>query len=542
MPDIKVALVHAGEREERTVTTGTKAWELFQDDASIVAARVAGELRDLAHELADGDDVEGVAIDSPDGRDILRHSTAHVLAQAVQDLYPDAKLGIGPPIENGFYYDFDVEVPFHPEDLEKIETRMRKIVKENQRFSRRPVSDAEAIDELQHEPYKVELIGLKGSGQAEDAAEGASVEVGAGELTIYDNINRKGEVAWSDLCRGPHLPTTKRIPAFKLMRSAAAYWRGDEKNRQLQRIYGTAWETKEALEEHLHHLEEAERRDHRRLGRELDLFSFPDEIGSGLAVFHPKGGVLRKEMEDYSRRRHVEEGYEFVNSPHITKAQLFEVSGHLDWYADGMYPPMHLDEVADDRGNVTKAGQDYYLKPMNCPFHCLIFRARGRSYRELPLRLFEFGAVYRYEKSGVVHGLTRVRGLTMDDAHIYVTRDQMHAELTRTPAVRPRPAQGLRPRRLLPRAVHEGPREVRRLRRARGTRRPRPCSRWPTTPASSWCRTRAGRRSTAPRSRCRPRTRSDAPGRCPPCSSTSTCPSGSASSTPPPTGRASGRS
>ena len=432
MPDIKVVLVHAGEREERAVTTGTKAWELFQDDASIVAARVAGQLRDLAHELADGDDVEGVAIDSPDGRDILRHSTAHVLAQAVQDLYPDAKLGIGPPIENGFYYDFDVAVPFHPGDLEKIETRMRKIIKENQRFSRRPVSDAAALDELQDEPYKIELIGLKGAGDVAEAAEGASVEVGAGELTIYDNINRKGEVAWSDLCRGPHLPTTKRIPAFKLMRSAAAYWRGDEKNQQLQRIYGTAWETKEALEEHLHRIEEAERRDHRRLGRELDLFSFPDEIGSGLAVFHPKGGVLRKEMEDYSRRRHVEEGYEFVNSPHITKAQLFEVSGHLDWYADGMYPPMHLDEVADDRGNVTKAGQDYYLKPMNCPFHCLIFRARGRSYRELPLRLFEFGAVYRYEKSGVVHGLTRVRGLTMDDAHIYVTRDQMHAELTRT--------------------------------------------------------------------------------------------------------------
>ena len=432
MPDIKVVLVHAGEREERAVTTGTKAWELFQDDSSIVAARVAGQLRDLAHELADGDDVEGVAIDSPDGRDILRHSTAHVLAQAVQDLHPEAKLGIGPPIENGFYYDFDVAVPFHPGDLEKIETRMRKIIKENQRFSRRPVSDAAALDELQDEPYKIELIGLKGAGDVAEAAEGASVEVGAGELTIYDNINRKGEVAWSDLCRGPHLPTTKRIPAFKLMRSAAAYWRGDEKNQQLQRIYGTAWETKEALEEHLHRIEEAERRDHRRLGRELDLFSFPDEIGSGLAVFHPKGGVLRKEMEDYSRRRHVEEGYEFVNSPHITKAQLFEVSGHLDWYADGMYPPMHLDEVADDRGNVTKAGQDYYLKPMNCPFHCLIFRARGRSYRELPLRLFEFGAVYRYEKSGVVHGLTRVRGLTMDDAHIYVTRDQMHAELTRT--------------------------------------------------------------------------------------------------------------
>jgi threonyl-tRNA synthetase len=429
VPEIKVALVHAGEREERTVTTGTRAWELFQDDPSIVAARVAGELRDLAHELADGDDVEGVAIDSPHGRDILRHSTAHVLAQAVQDLFPDAKLGIGPPIENGFYYDFDVEVPFHPEDLEKIETRMRKIIKENQRFSRRPVSDAEAIDELQHEPYKVELIGLKGSGQAEGAAEGAGVEVGAGELTIYDNINRKGEVAWSDLCRGPHLPTTKRIPAFKLMRSAAAYWRGDEKNKQLQRIYGTAWETKEALDEHLHNIEEAERRDHRRLGRELDLYSFPDEIGSGLAVFHPKGGVLRKEMEDYSRRRHVEAGYEFVYSPHITKKELFETSGHLDWYAEGMYPPMHLDEVADDRGNVTKAAQAYYLKPMNCPFHCLIYRARGRSYRELPLRLFEFGSVYRYEKSGVVHGLTRVRGMTQDDAHIFCTVEQLDAEI-----------------------------------------------------------------------------------------------------------------
>ncbi|MGH3306861.1 MAG: threonine--tRNA ligase, partial [Nocardioides sp.] len=310
MPDIKVALVHAGEREERTVTTGTKAWELYKDDASIVAARVAGELRDLAHELADGDDVEGVAIDSADGRDILRHSTAHVLAQAVQDLFPEAKLGIGPPIENGFYYDFDVEVPFHPEDIEKVETRMRKIVKENQRFSRRPVSDAEAIDELQHEPYKIELIGLKGAGDVGEAAEGASVEVGAGELTIYDNINRKGEVAWSDLCRGPHLPTTKRIPAFKLMRTAAAYWRGDEKNRQLQRIYGTAWESKEALDKHLELLEEAQRRDHRKLGVELDLFSFPDEIGSGLAVFHPKGGIVRNELESYSRAKHIEAGYQ----------------------------------------------------------------------------------------------------------------------------------------------------------------------------------------------------------------------------------------
>ncbi|HET7193599.1 MAG TPA: threonine--tRNA ligase [Nocardioides sp.] len=417
MPDIKVALVHAGEREERTVTTGTRAWELFQDDPTVVAARVAGELRDLAHELADGDDVEGVALDSSDGRDILRHSTAHVLAQAVQDLFPDAKLGIGPPIENGFYYDFDVEVPFHPEDLEKIESRMRKIVKENQRFSRRPVSDAEAIDELQHEPYKIELIGLKGGGHVGEAAEGASVEVGAGELTIYDNINRKGEVAWSDLCRGPHLPTTKRIPAFKLMRSAAAYWRGDEKNRQLQRIYGTAWETKEALEEHLHHLEEAERRDHRKLGRDLDLFSFPDELGSGLVVFHPKGGVIKRVMEDYVRQRHIEEGFEYVGTPHISKEGLFHTSGHLPYFADTMFPPMHFE------------GAKYYLKAMNCPMHNLIFRSRGRSYRELPLRLFEFGAVYRFERSGVVHGLTRVRGMTQDDSHSYCTPEQAGDEI-----------------------------------------------------------------------------------------------------------------
>ncbi|MDP3889716.1 threonine--tRNA ligase [Nocardioides sp.] len=429
MPDIQVALVHADAREERAVTPGTRAWELFADEPAVIAARVNDELRDLAHELADGDTVEAVAIDSADGRDILRHSTAHVMAQAVQDLFPDAKLGIGPPVENGFYYDFDVATPFVPEDLAKIETRMRKIIKEGQKFARRVVSDAEAISELAGEPYKLELVGLKGSadrgdGSADEIAEGAGAEVGAGELTMYDNLNRKGEVAWKDLCRGPHLPTTKRIPAFKLMRSAAAYWRGDEKNKQLQRIYGTAWESKEALEEHLHRLEEAERRDHRKLGRELDLFSFPDEIGSGLAVFHPKGGVLRMAMEDYSRRRHVESGYEFVYTPHITKGQLFETSGHLDWYADGMYPPIQLDAVGD------KPGVDYYLKPMNCPMHNLIFRERGRSYRELPLRLFEFGTVYRYEKSGVVHGMTRARGFTQDDAHIYCTRDQMKDELT----------------------------------------------------------------------------------------------------------------
>ncbi len=431
MSEIQVAVVSAAERAERSVTPGTKAWELFTEDPSVIAARVNGELRDLAHELAEGDEVVGVTVESADGRDILRHSTAHVMAQAVQELFPDAKLGIGPPVTDGFYYDFDVAEPFVPADLEKIETRMRKIIKEGQKFSRRPVSDDEARAELSEEPYKLELIGLKGAG-AEEAGEGASVEVGAGELTIYDNLKRDGSLAWKDLCRGPHLPTTKRIPAFKLMRSAAAYWRGNEKNNQLQRIYGTAWESKEALEEHLHRLEEAQRRDHRRLGSELDLFSFPDEIGSGLAVFHPKGGVLRKEMEDYSRRRHVESGYEFVYSPHITKGQLFETSGHLQWYAEGMYPPMHMDEARDHQGKVTKPGQDYYLKPMNCPFHCLIFRSRGRSYRELPLRLFEFGSVYRYEKSGVVHGLTRVRGMTQDDAHIYASRDQLHSELTST--------------------------------------------------------------------------------------------------------------
>jgi threonyl-tRNA synthetase len=421
MSDLKIALVHAGEREERAVTTGTKAWEPFQEQPDFIAARVNGALKDLSYELQDGDEVEGVAIESPDGHDILRHSTAHVMAQAVQDLYPDARLGIGPPIRDGFYYDFDVETPFHPEDLEKIETRMRKIIKEGQRFSRRVTTDADALNELKDEPYKVELIGLKAAevstGSTSEAIEGASAEVGAGELTIYDNIRRDGEVAWSDLCRGPHLPTTKRIPAFKLMRSAAAYWRGDEKNKQLQRIYGTAWESKEALEEHLHRLEEAERRDHRKLGRELDLFSFPDELGSGLAVFHPKGGVIKREMEEYVKQRHIEEGFQYVGTPHISKEGLFHTSGHLPYYADGMFPPMEFE------------GANYYLKAMNCPMHNLIYRSRGRSYRELPLRLFELGSVYRFEKSGVVHGLTRVRGLTMDDSHSYVTPEQAPGEI-----------------------------------------------------------------------------------------------------------------
>ncbi|MDQ3422450.1 MAG: threonine--tRNA ligase [Actinomycetota bacterium] len=429
MSELKVTVTGPAQPAERAVTAGTRAWELFADDPAVIAAQVNGELRDLSQELSDGDQVAGVLIDSEEGRAILRHSTAHVLAQAVQELFPDARLGIGPPVEDGFYYDFDVPAPFKPEDVDQIEARMRRIVKAGQKFSRREVDDDEARAELAGEPYKLELIGLKGS-DAADAAEGASVEVGVGGLSIYDNLARDGSLAWKDLCRGPHLPTTKKIPAFKLTRTAAAYWRGSEQNPQLQRIYGTAWESKQALDAYLHRLEEAARRDHRRLGAELDLFSFPDEIGSGLAVFHPKGGVLRNEMEDYSRRRHIESGYEFVNSPHISKAALFETSGHLQWFAEGMYPPMHVDEERAADGVVRKPGQDYYLKPMNCPFHCLIFRARGRSYRELPLRLFEFGSVYRYEKSGVVHGLTRVRGMTQDDAHIYCTHEQMAGELT----------------------------------------------------------------------------------------------------------------
>ncbi|HEV8529198.1 MAG TPA: threonine--tRNA ligase [Actinomycetes bacterium] len=412
-----VVINRAGAKSEHSVAAGTAATELFADDKGVIAAKVNGVERDLSHVVFDGDEIEPIAIDSPAGRAILRHSTAHVLAQAVQDLYPEAKLGIGPPIENGFYYDFDVPRPFHPEDLERIEKRMREIVKAGQRFSRRVVSEEGARAELASEPYKLELIDLKGS--AAEAAEGASAEVGADELTIYDNLDpRSGEVVWKDLCRGPHLPSTRNIPAFALTRSAAAYWRGSEKNPQLQRIYGTAWESKDALAAYKAMLAEAERRDHRRIGAELDLFSFPEEIGSGLAVFHPKGGIIRRVMEDYSRKRHEESGYEFVYTPHITKETLFQTSGHLQWYADAMFPPMELDDA-----------HKYYLKPMNCPFHILIFQSRGRSYRELPLRFFEFGTVYRYEKSGVVHGLTRVRGLTMDDAHIFCTKEQMGEEL-----------------------------------------------------------------------------------------------------------------
>jgi threonyl-tRNA synthetase len=400
-------------------------------DAVVVARDEQGVLRDLAWVPDRDTDVEAVAASSPDGRSVIRHSCAHVLAQAVQQHFPGAKLGIGPPVTDGFYYDFDVERPFTPEDLVELEKTMRKIIKSGQRFSRRVFgSVSEAKHELADEPYKLELIDLKGAGSHAGLDSDEVMEVGAGELTIYDNVHpHTGDTVWSDLCRGPHVPTTRHIPAFRLMRTAAAYWRGSEQNPQLQRIYGTAWESTEALERHLDLLAEAQRRDHRKLGVELDLFSFPDEIGSGLAVFHPRGGTVRRVMEDYSRRRHEEAGYEFVNSPHITKGQLFETSGHLDWYADGMFPPMHLDaELAAD-GTVRKPGQDYYLKPMNCPFHNLIYRSRGRSYRELPLRLFEFGSVYRYEKSGVVHGLTRVRGMTQDDAHIYCTPEQLQGEI-----------------------------------------------------------------------------------------------------------------
>ena len=393
-------------------------------DAIVVVRDAEGKLRDLSWVPGVDSDVVPVAADTDEGRSVIRHSTAHVLAQAVQDLFPEAKLGIGPPITDGFYYDFDVAEPFTPEDLAALEKRMRQIVKEGQLFERRVYESKEqARNELAGEPYKLELVDDK-SGDPE------VMEVGGDELTAYDNLNpRSRERVWGDLCRGPHIPTTKHIPAFKLTRSSAAYWRGDQKNASLQRIYGTAWESQEALDRHLELIEEAQRRDHRKLGAELDLFSFPDEIGSGLAVFHPKGGTVRRELEEYSRRKHIEAGYEFVNTPHITKAQLFHTSGHLDWYADGMFPPMHLDAEYNDDGTVRKPGQDYYLKPMNCPMHTLIFASRGRSYRELPLRLFEFGTVYRYEKSGVVHGLTRARGFTMDDSHIFCTREQLHGEL-----------------------------------------------------------------------------------------------------------------
>jgi threonyl-tRNA synthetase len=424
--------------EKRAVTTGTTGADLFADRRDVVALRVNGRLVDLFHEFLDGDTVEAVLLDSEDGLDVLRHSCTHVLAQAVQEVFPEARLGIGPPVRDGFYYDFDVERPFTPDDLKTLEKAMARIVKQGQTFRRRIVTEQEARAELAAEPYKLELVGLNSgaaresgsAGDLETVAEGASAEIGGAELTLYENLARDGSVVWRDLCRGPHLPSTKLLGnGWKLTRTAAAYWRGSEKNPQLQRIYGTAWASKDDLNAHLARIAEAERRDHRRLGLELDLFSFPEEIGSGLPVFHPKGGIIRMEMENYARQRHLEAGYAFVNTPHITKAKLFETSRHLEWYADGMYPPMSLDEERDDDGTIRRQGQDYYLKPMNCPMHNLIYSSRGRSYREFPLRMFEFGTVYRYEKSGVVHGMTRARGFTQDDAHIYCTREQMRDEL-----------------------------------------------------------------------------------------------------------------
>ncbi len=419
--------------ETVTATQRSTGFELFSD-RSIVAMRVDGKLLDLAASVDSGTMVEPVLISSSDGLSILRHSAAHVAAQALQSINSEAKLGIGPPITDGFYYDFDVETPLTPEDLKAVDRAMERIIKAGQRFVRRVVTEDEARAELAHEPYKLELIGLKGhpTEGAGGTDDNESVEVGGAELTIYDNVDpRTGETVWKDLCRGPHLPSTRMIGnGYALTRSAAAYWRGSEKNKQLQRIYGTAWATKDDLRAYVTRQEEAAKRDHRKLGAELDLFSFPDEIGSGLAVFHPKGGIIRAEIENYMRERLVANGYEQVYSPHITKGALFETSGHLQWYKDGMFPPMHLDEEVDDEGHVTRQGQDYYLKPMNCPFHNLIFRARGRSYRELPLRLAEFGTVYRYEKSGTLSGLTRVRGLTQDDAHIYVTPEQVKEEIS----------------------------------------------------------------------------------------------------------------
>jgi threonyl-tRNA synthetase len=409
----------------QSIESDQRPSNLFASDTDVVVCRINGELRDLWSDLNEGDVVESVSINSPDGLNVLRHSTAHVLAQAVQEVFPETKLGIGPPIRDGFYYDFDPAAPFTPSDLEKLETAMRKIIKAGQRFKRRVVTEEEALIELKNEPYKCELIGLK-SAELEDES---AVEVGKGELSIYDNLGRDGNPVWSDLCRGPHLPSTKHIPSFKLMRAAGAYWRGSEKNPMLQRVYGTAWPTSKELDDYLFLLAEAEKRDHRKLGAELDLFSFPEEIGSGLAVFHPKGGIIRRAMEDYSRQRHEEEDYQFVYSPHLTKAALFETSGHLQWYADGMYPPMVMDEEFHADGTIKKAGQKYYMKPMNCPFHNLIYKSSAKSYRDLPLRLFEFGTVYRYEKSGVVHGITRARGFTQDDAHIYCTKEQMATEL-----------------------------------------------------------------------------------------------------------------
>ena len=425
MTQSNISIQLSGENKE--VAADLTGVQLFADDKDIVAVRINGQPRDLYTPLHDGDSVEPIELASEDGLAIMRHSATHVMAQAVQEIRPDAKLGIGPVIKDGFYYDFDVEQPFTPDDLKAIEKRMKRIIKSSQRFQRRVVSEEEARAEEQGQPYKLELIGAK---EAEISGEEATEVATGGELTMYDNLDRDGNTVWKDLCRGPHLPNTRYIQSFKLMRTAAAYWRGDEKNPMLQRIYGTAWASKEDLKAYLARLEEAAKRDHRKLGAEMDLFSFPDEIGSGLPVFHPKGAAIINAMEDYSRQMHRRNGYSFVQTPHITKGHLYEISGHLQWYKDGMYPPMHLDEEQNEEGQVTKQGLDYYLKPMNCPMHNLIFKSRQRSYKELPLRLFEFGTVYRYEKSGEVHGLTRVRGLTQDDSHIYCTREQMKGELT----------------------------------------------------------------------------------------------------------------
>ena len=423
MAEQTISIILDGKRKE--VDAGWTGTELFAENKDIIAVRLNGQPRDLYTSLQDGDTVEPIALDSEDGLAIMRHSATHVMAQAVQQVRPDAKLGIGPVIKDGFYYDFDVDTPFTPEDLKEIERRMQRIVKSSQAFRRRVVTEEEALAEEADEPYKLELIRDKEAHLDPEAA----TEVGDAELSFYDNVDRDGNVVWKDLCRGPHLPNTRYIRAFKLERTAAAYWRGSEKNPMLQRIYGTAWATKEDLKDYQHRLEEAARRDHRKLGAEMDLFSFPDELGPGLAVFHPKGAAIINAMEDYSREMHRKHHYSFVQTPHITKGHLYEISGHLQWYKDGMYPPMRIDEEKDADGNVIKQGFDYYLKPMNCPMHNLIYKSRQRSYRELPLRLFEFGTVYRYEKSGVVHGLTRVRGLTQDDSHIYCTREQMRDEL-----------------------------------------------------------------------------------------------------------------
>ena len=423
MAEQTISITLNGEKKE--VAADQTGVQLFSDDKNIIAVRLNGEPRDLYTELHDGDVVEPIALDSEDGVAIMRHSATHVMAQAVQEIRPDAKLGVGPVIKDGFYYDFDVETPFTPEDLKEIEKRMQRIIKSSQSFRRRVVTEEEALAEEADQPYKLELIKDKEAHLDPEAA----TEISGKELSFYDNVDREGNVVWKDLCRGPHLPNTRYIKAFKIERSAAAYWRGSEANPMLQRIYGAAFATKEDLKAYQTRLEEAAKRDHRKLGAEMDLFSFPDEIGPGLAVFHPKGAAVINAMEDYSREMHRKHHYSFVQTPHITKGGLYETSGHLHWYKDGMYPPMHLDEEKDADGNITKPGADYYLKPMNCPMHSLVFGSRGRSYRDLPMRLFEFGTVYRYEKSGVVHGLTRARGFTQDDAHIYTTRSQMKDEI-----------------------------------------------------------------------------------------------------------------